>query len=242
MLVEIFNADAAKLALADPFTETRIVFSAKPADIVYRYTNSLVDLTIDGKTFKSAPFVQFGSIRVTSGALAERLDIFIDGNSIDTSNSIFDDVDDFFKTLFANPLVNRPVAVSLVVLNVDTMQPIGMFPIISGFGDNLFKEKDRDESSGEETSVATLSVVDHRAYASDLSPAAYSDVDHATRFADDADRALKHLADTVFREGKFDWNKDVASGGAGSSGGRSGGGGGFGSALRGAIQDVLVRR
>ncbi len=215
MIVESYNEAGALDALMEPYISTRICFSVKPEAEIFRFVKDASQMELDGKTYHPVPYAEFSNIASGDGQAADTGSITLDGANIISHSE--QSVDEVLQSLLEFPLRDRPVQIGLIVLNTETMAPIGLIPQFVGFIDQAPLEVN-DSGSRLDIHVASF-----RAYAQRQVARTYSDTDHQARFP--GDKALRWISDAVFRGGKYAWNSTSARG---SGAGRGGGGGGGG--------------
>jgi hypothetical protein len=215
MLIEQYNVAGALAALAEPSIETRICVSVQPDATVRRFVRDDSEVIINGWTFGPVPFAEFDTISSEDGNAADTTTITLDGKYMVTATDTTPD--DVFRDIIQYPLRDRPIQIGLLVFNVDTKAAIGLIPQFVGFIDNAPLERSKNGSK------LMINCASFRAYAQRRVARTYSQTDHVTRFP--GDNALKWIADAVFRNGKYIWNRNAATA---SGGGNTGGGGGGG--------------
>jgi len=218
MIVEAINQEAAIAALMEPSISTRICFSIKPEDQIYRFVKDTIKMTLAGEIYHPVPYAEFSNIASGDGQAADTGTITLDGANIVSHTA--QSVDQVLQSLLNFSLRDRPVQIGLIVLNVETMEPIGLIPQFVGFVDQAPFEVT------EQASKLDIHVASFRAYAQRRIARTYSDTDHQTRFP--GDKSLRWISDAVFRGGKYAWNSMSATGsGAGRGRGRTPGNPGF---------------
>lgn len=218
MIVERYNETAAYAALDEPFIETRICVSIQPETEIFRFVKDVTEITVerageDDWLFHPVPYADFSPITSGDGRAADTGTITLDGANI-ISHDPSQTVDSVLQSILAFPLRDRPIQVGLMVLNIETLEVIGLIPQFVGFVDNV--PLSRDKSSG---SMLEINMASFRAYAQRRIARSYSDTDHQSRFP--GDRAARWISDAVFRGGKYAWNSESARG-SGSGGGSPG--------------------
>ena len=226
MLVERHNEAAAIAALSDPMISTRICVSVQPETEVFRFVKDTGDILVerpgdDDWLFHKVPYAEFAPINSGDGRSADTTTITMDGADIIATDG--HTVDSVLQSILEFPLRDRPIQIGLLVLNIETQEPIGIIPQFIGFIDNVpFSREKTDKDANVKLEINCASF---RAYAQRQFARTYSDTDHQARFP--GDRACRWISDAVFRGGKYSWNSESARG-SGSGGGYPGYTPGFG--------------
>ena len=169
----------------------------------FRFVKDVAEINFNGWSFKPVPYAEFSPVSSGDGAAADVATITLDGTNIvsyDPSQS----VDSVLQSILAFPLRDRPIQIGLLVLNVETLEPIGLIPQFVGFIDNVPLNRGKRDGSTLEINIASF-----RAYAQRRIARTYSDTDHQVRFP--GDRAARWISDAVFRGGKYSWNMSSAT-------------------------------
>lgn len=224
MIIDNYNQAEAIAALSKSHINTRVCVTVKPEGEVFRFVREAATMTLerDGDTpliFHPVPYAEFAPISSGDGRVADTTTITFNGADI-TSQGM-DSVDSVLQSILEFPLRDRPIQIGLLVLDADTHKPIGIIPRFIGFIDNVPFSREKTNQVAEV--MLEFNLVSFRAYAQRQFVRTYSDTDHRTRFPGDG--AAKHISNAVFRNGKYAWNQESATGAGGIAGG--GGGRGF---------------
>lgn len=217
MLVERYNEAAAIIALSDPMISTRICVSVQPETEVFRFVKDASDILVerpgeDDWLFHKVPYAEFSAINSGDGRSADTTTITLDGADIIAGDG--HSVDGVLQSILEFPLRDRPIQIGLLVLNIETQEPIGVVPQFIGFIDNVPFSREKTET--EATVKLEINCASFRAYAQRQFARTYSDTDHQARFP--GDRACRWISDAVFRGGKYAWNSESARGSGSGAG------------------------
>ena len=213
MIVERFNEAGALAALDQPFISTRLCVSVQPETEILRFIKDSSEVTVNGLLFEPVPYAEFSPIFSGDGATADTTTITLDGRNMVVAGD--ETPDTILQRVLARPLRDRPIQIGLIVLNTNTFEPIGLIPQFVGIIDNAPFSRRKDERSAD--ARIEINLASFRVFAQRRIARTYSDTDHTLRFP--GDRAARWISDTVFRLGRYAWNKE----GAQSSGITSGG-------------------
>lgn len=201
MLIEEWNSQAAYDALMEPAYDTRVCVSVKPDGAILRFVRDAGEITAGPYSFGPVPYARIGAITSGAGSVADTTQITLDGSAMTEAG--IPDPDSVLQSILNYTLRDRPIQIGLIVLNVDTKEPIGLIPKFVGFVDS--SGLDRDKKTGPKMVIELAS---YRGFARRRVQRTYSYTDHITRFA--GDHALKWLSDAVFRGAQYPWNKQTA--------------------------------
>lgn len=229
-LVDRVNEAQAWSALDKDTVSWRIAYRVTLPDGTHkRLIRDAVEQTIDGQYYNPVPFVQFTDFASGQGEAADVLNVRMTAAPMIEAGLRDDVANTIISDLVSLELRDRPVQVSYVVLDVNTAEVEGMFPVFVGFVDSgrMFLE-----GGGREYEQRVGS---YRAFVEKRAAWVYSDEDHQLLYP--ADRFFKYHADTVNRARQIPWN--TTSGETSST--STGGGGFFGNSIRSAIAQVQRR-
>ena len=203
MIVTGWQEDDAFAALAADRIETRLTFSVKPVSTVYNFVRDAAEITVNDVVYNAVPYAEFSDIASSDGQSADTMEITLDGQNI-ISNDESWPVDSVLQSILGNDLRDRPMAVSLAVLNPDTHVVIGLIPQFIGIIDNVPLNRPKGSPS-----ALTVKCSSYRTYSQRRVRRVHSNSDHQSRFP--GDEAAKWISSIVFRSGQFPWNKTNAS-------------------------------
>lgn len=196
MIIDRYNEQAALAALEEPFIETRVAVSVKPEDEIMRFVQDVQWYSVNGWDYGPVPYAEFDDFMSGSGGVPDTTIITLDSRNIEMLTGT---ADEMLQSVLDKPLRDRPIAISILVLNTETKEVIGVIPRFVGIIDSATLT--REKEAGARLEISTLS---YRAFVNRRTPRVYGDTDHGTRFP--GDRSMKWISDVVHRRGKYRWN------------------------------------
>lgn len=215
-LVEEVTPEAVDVALTGPSLHPRQTIHIRVGGVVHRFIRDRVGLTVGGLDFLPLPYVEIGDIQSSSGDAATSVSVILDAAHLveptgDLTLEAYENVVDM-------NLRNAAVQIGLVMLDPETMQPVGLAADFVGLIDGVAFRMGVD-ADGPTLIADCLSFVSvaHR-----LTARVYSNEDQQALHVNDG--GFVQLADTYARNGSYIWNgKESGSGGSTSGGGGGGG-------------------
>jgi len=217
-LVEEHNPAAVDEAMRGVSLHPRYTMHVRVAGVVHRFIKDRFALTVGPYHFLPLPYMEIGDIATSSGDAAANVDVVLDAAHLVEPTS--DQTLEAYENVVDMNLRNAAMQIGLVMLDPQTMQPVGLaaefvglisgVPFRAGVG-----------NKGPQLIAECLSFV---SVARRLTARVYSNEDQQELHP--LDGGFVQLADTYSRNGSYIWNgKDAGSGGSTSGGGGGGGGG-----------------
>ena len=202
---EEWNAAAVDASLEVGPYHPRITVHVQAGGETFRFIRDNVERTMDGKQFLRLPYLEVGPVENTEGAVADRVELSIDGSDLFYPDST--PTETAFAQAMAKPLRGAPIQIGKAMLDRVTRQPIGFVADFVGFIEGA--EMDMDGPAFTVTALSSETWFHQRA------AEVYTDVSHQRLWP--GDNAFRHVSDTVNRGGNALWN-GRESGSSGSPG------------------------